>query len=166
MDQPSWLQPLNETAKRFGDDWIELRRYLHQHPELSGSEIQTTLTLKKHLVDLGLPTHVCEDGRGLTADLVTDPSLAETPKLAIRGDIDALPIADEKSVPYRSRVSGVMHACGHDVHATAVLGAMQLLTEMHRNGSLPCPIATRAILQPAEETCEGASHMIHHHALA
>ncbi len=70
-----------------------------------------------------------------------------------------------KSVDYRSRCEGVMHACGHDVHATIVCGAMQLLATMHAERSLPWPIAVRAILQPSEELATGAKHMIHHHAL-
>ncbi|MEM6472477.1 MAG: amidohydrolase [Planctomycetota bacterium] len=163
---PAWLESLQAIAQRRSKDWIEFRRYLHQHPELSGKEVQTTLTLNQRLANKELPTRVCSDGRGLTADLVTDPAFANVAKIAIRGDIDALPIMDEKVVPYRSSVPGVMHACGHDVHATAVVGAIELLAEMHRSGTLPWPIAARAILQPAEETCEGASHMIHNHALA
>ncbi|MEM0926833.1 MAG: amidohydrolase, partial [Planctomycetota bacterium] len=164
--RPTWLDPLLKTANELASDWIELRRYLHKHPELSGNEVQTTLTLKQRLSRLGIPIHVCGDGRGLTADLVTDPALADSAKFAIRGDIDALPILDEKLVPYRSSVEGVMHACGHDVHATAVVGAFELLAALDQAGELPWPVAARAILQPAEETCEGASHMIHHHALA
>ena len=144
---------------------MALRRHLHQHPELSDHERATTDFLAKQFGFLSLPTHVIGDGRGLTADLVTSTTIAEHPRIALRGDIDALPIDDDKEVDYRSRQPGVMHACGHDVHATIVVGAMQLLCEMHKRDELPWPIAVRAILQPAEEKATGARYMIHHHAI-
>lgn len=162
----SWMGAMARAASDLGEGWITLRRYLHQHPELSGQETLTTQYLKTMLGHLDLTIRVAGDGRGLTADLVTDASLADHPRIAIRGDIDALPIQDEKAAPYHSTVGGVMHACGHDVHATVIVAAMQLLSQMHRQGDLPWPIAARAVLQPSEETAEGAAHMIHHHALA
>ena len=165
VSAPAWVGALHREAKQLNESWIAMRRHLHQHPELSGQETLTTQYLKAALCDLNLHVSVAGEGRGVTADLVSDPSLADRPKLAIRGDIDALPIQDEKAVGYCSTVEGVMHACGHDVHATAVVAAMQLLVALHRSGELPWPIAVRAILQPAEEISEGALHMIHHHAL-
>lgn len=161
-----WVEALHETAQELGGSWITLRRHLHQHPELSGHETLTTQYLKVLLAELDLPIRVAGDGRGLIADLVTDAKLAGGPRIAIRGDIDALPIRDEKSVPYHSTVDGVMHACGHDVHATVIVAAMQLLSHLRASGRLPWPISVRAILQPSEETAEGALHMIHHHAVA
>ena len=163
---PKWTQSLCRIADELRENWISVRRYLHQHPELSGEEVLTTQFLSNQLSELGLPVRIAGDRRGLTADLVSDPSMAEHPRIAIRGDIDALPIQDEKSVPYRSGVDGVMHACGHDVHAAAIYAAMQLLAIMRDRELLPWPIAARAVLQPAEETAEGAQHMIHHHAVA
>lgn len=165
-DPSNWVKAIDESAKELGDGWIALRRHFHQHPELSGKETLTTQYLKAILAELDLPIRIADDGRGLTADLVSDISLADHPRIAIRGDIDALPIRDEKSVSYRSTVDGVMHACGHDVHATVIVAAMQLLARLRISGGLPWPIAVRAILQPSEETAEGALHMIHHHALA
>lgn len=160
-----WISSLAEYSDRFRDDRVAMRRYLHQHPELSEAEFMTTEYLNAALAKLGLPTHVPGEGRGVTADLITSPDVADGPRIAIRGDIDALPIADSKSVDYRSQVDGVMHACGHDVHATVVVGAMQILHAMHVDRKLPWPIAVRAILQPAEELATGARHMIHHHVL-
>jgi amidohydrolase len=142
-----------------------MRRHLHQHPELSDAEYLTTEYLAARLGKLDLPTHIPGEGRGVTADLVTSPRIADGRRIAIRGDIDALPIDDAKLVDYRSQCDGVMHACGHDVHATIVLGAMQILAAMHAEGKLPWPVAVRAILQPSEELATGARHMIHHHAL-
>ncbi|MDF1842893.1 MAG: amidohydrolase [Rubripirellula sp.] len=160
-----WISTVLEYCDQFHDDRVVMRRYLHQHPELSEQEFMTTEFLTAALAKLDLPTHVPGEGRGVIADLITSPTVADGPRIAIRGDIDALPIADSKSVDYRSQVDGVMHACGHDVHASVVVGAMQILVAMHRDGKLPWPIAVRAILQPAEEMATGARHMIHHHAL-
>ena len=105
-------------------------------------------------------------GRGIIADYVTDPTMADRGKFAIRGDIDALPIQDHKSVEYCSVIEGVMHACGHDVHTAVIFGALDILVQLQTNGMLPWPVAARGIFQPAEEICEGAKYMIHHHALA
>ncbi|MCC9601280.1 amidohydrolase [Stieleria sp. JC731] len=156
---------IDKIAEEHYDDWISLRRHLHQHPELSGEETWTSNELKSRLCALDLPVRMAGESRGVMADLITDVSLADEPRLAIRGDIDGLPIQDEKSVPYRSCKPGVMHACGHDVHATVVVAAMQILKELERTGQLPWPVAVRAVLQPAEENSEGARHMIHHRAL-
>ncbi len=155
---------LADLAEESHSNWIAMRRHLHQHPELSNQEYATTEYLASSLRSLDIPFRVIGDGRGVTADLVTSPSVADGPRLGIRGDIDALPIADTKSVIYRSHCEGVMHACGHDVHATVIFGAMQLLCEMHRNRRLPWPVSVRAIFQPSEEVATGARYMIHHHA--
>jgi amidohydrolase len=160
-----WLVALNGYCDSMNDQWVATRRHLHQHPEISEAEYQTTEYLLAVLGKLDLPTHVPGEGRGVTADFISSPKIASGKRIAIRGDIDALPIQDGKSVSYRSTCDGVMHACGHDVHAAIVVGAMQLLTTMHRDGKLPWPVAVRAILQPSEELATGAKHMIHHHAL-
>ncbi len=160
-----WIRSLRDVAERLEADWIAVRRHLHRHPELSGDERATTQYLAAATERLDLPTRVIGEGRGLTVDFVSSAELAEANRIALRGDIDALPIEDHKAVDYRSTCPGVMHACGHDVHATIVLGAIQILTTMHAEDSLPWPIATRAIFQPAEEIAEGAQYMIQHHAL-
>lgn len=162
---PDWIQTLHSHAEQWQQDWIAMRRHLHQNPELSDVEHMTTEYLAAELSKLDLPIHVAGEGRGVTADLITSPSSPSGPRIAIRGDIDALPIDDSKTVDYRSQRAGVMHACGHDVHATIVYGAMQVLTAMHRRRQLPWPIAVRSIFQPSEELATGARHMIHHHAL-
>jgi amidohydrolase len=159
------LTALGGYADQLQPQWVEMRRHLHRNPELSGAEHITTEYLAAELDKLQLPTHVAGEGRGVTADLISSPTVASGPRIAIRGDIDALPISDVKTVDYKSQCEGVMHACGHDVHATIILGAMQVLSAMQCNRQLPWPIAVRAILQPSEEHATGARHMIHHHAL-
>jgi amidohydrolase len=166
MDEiPAWLSALDACCEEFNKDWVAMRRHLHQNPELSDAEYMTTEYLSAALGKFGLPTHVPGEGRGVTADFVSSPAAVNGNWIAIRGDIDALPIEDAKVVDYRSQCDGVMHACGHDVHATVVVGAMQILCRLHADRALPWPIAVRAILQPSEEKATGAKHMIHHHAL-
>jgi amidohydrolase len=80
--------------------------------------------------------------------------------MAVRADIDALRIQDQKQTPYRSTVPEVMHACGHDVHAATVFGALSALDRLERDGALPWPVAWRGIFQPAEETSQGARAMV------
>ena len=91
-DKTEWVLTLEEQAARFNPEWIAMRRYLHQNPELSDAEYMTTEYLSSLLGKLGLPTHIPGEGRGVTADLVTSAKLADGPRIAIRGDIDALPI--------------------------------------------------------------------------
>ena len=107
-------------------DWmIEIRRDLHQHPELGWQEVRTAARIESALEDLGLePRRV--RGTGVVADLAGPDGL---PMVALRADIDALPIQEETGLPYTSVNDGVMHACGHDAHAGMVLGAAALLVE-------------------------------------
>ena len=129
----------------------EIRHYLHQHPELSGQEYQTTAFLKDRLEGLGI--HVLESGlkTGLIAEIGTGH-----PVVALRADIDALPIVEQTGLPYQSQNPGVMHACGHDFHQTSLLGAAALLKE--KEDQLDGTV--RLIFQPAEEISEGATEVL------
>jgi amidohydrolase len=93
-------------------------------------------------------------------------SLDPLPRVALRGDIDALRIQDEKTVEYRSTNAGVMHACGHDAHTAVTYGTARALAALEERGQLPWPVLWRAILQPAEESAVGAARMIETGALA
>ena len=134
---------------------VALRRDLHQHPELSGAEHRSCDRLRTALRDIaGLPDDAihCVAGTGLVARVPgRDPS---APAVAIRGDIDALPIQEATGLPYTSAVPGVMHACGHDVHASWAVGAAALLAQAPARGDV------LIVLQPAEETAEGASAIL------
>src|SRR5215469_17106518 len=99
---------------------IEFRRDLHAHPEVGYAEHRTTRRIATRLKDAGLRPSVLPKGTGLLCDI--GGSGDDAPAVALRADIDALPIADEKSVPYRSSNDGVCHACGHDVHTSIMLG--------------------------------------------
>jgi amidohydrolase len=145
------------------DGWLDarrgelrdIRRHLHAHPEPSREEYQTTRFLAETLDASSVPRQVAPTGRGLTAGPTGSNS---SPVVAIRADIDGLRIQDAKSVAYRSRRDGVMHACGHDAHATMALGASLAL--WHCREALPREVCWRAIFQPSEEVGEGAFEMI------
>ncbi|MFF5483377.1 M20 family metallopeptidase [Streptomyces sp. NPDC012935] len=133
---------------------IEFRRDLHMHPELGNQEFRTTAAIKGRLEKAGLRPRVLDSGTGLICDIGEWDG--ETPMLALRADIDGLPIPDTKSeCPYRSTVPDRAHACGHDVHTTVVLGTGLVLAELHRRGQLPRPV--RLLFQPAEEVLPGGA---------
>lgn len=137
--------------KKFYDKLIQTRHYLHRHPELSGQEYQTTDFLKKYLEDLEIRILDSNLKTGLIAEIGSGQ-----PIIALRADIDALPIFEQTNLPYASQNPGVMHACGHDFHQTSLLGAAELLKAME--GDLQGTI--RLIFQPAEETSCGALEVI------
>jgi len=137
---------------------ITIRRHLHQYPEVANEEFQTTKSIRGWLeeadiriVDLALPTGVVAEVGGKQVG----------PIIALRADIDALPIQEETDLPYASRIFGNMHACGHDFHAAAILGAAFLLKQQEE--SLPGTV--RFLFQPAEEKGTGSSLLIERGAL-
>ncbi|AGJ56871.1 MULTISPECIES: amidohydrolase [Streptomyces] len=133
---------------------IAFRRDLHMHPELGNQEFRTTAAIKARLEKAGLEPQVLPGGTGLVCDVGEWDGV--TPMLALRGDIDALPIPDTKAgVSYRSTVPDRAHACGHDVHTSCVLGAGLVLSDLDRQGLLPHPV--RLIFQPAEEVLPGGA---------
>ncbi|MFR9796298.1 M20 family metallopeptidase [Streptomyces sp. MS06] len=135
---------------------VAFRRDLHMHPELGNQEFRTTAAIKARLEQAGLLPRVLPTGTGLVCDIGTAPGVPGDGMLALRADIDALPIPDTKSeCPYRSTVPDRAHACGHDVHTTVVLGAGLVLAELHRQGRLPRPV--RLLFQPAEEVLPGGA---------
>ncbi|MGH3190849.1 MAG: amidohydrolase [Streptosporangiaceae bacterium] len=134
---------------------IEFRRDLHAHPELAHAEHRTTRQVALRLSAAGLRPVILPKGTGLVVDIGSEQdSYSERPVVALRADLDALPMDDEKDVPYRSQVPNACHACGHDVHTTIVLGAGLFLSEQSAAGLLPGRV--RLIFQPAEEAATGA----------
>ncbi|AZM60397.1 MULTISPECIES: amidohydrolase [unclassified Streptomyces] len=136
---------------------VAFRRDLHMHPELGNQEFRTTAAIKERLERAGLRPRVLSGGTGVICDIGTDGAAGtDSAMLAMRADIDALPIPDMKSeCSYRSTVPDRAHACGHDVHTTVVLGTGLILAELHRQGLLPRPV--RLIFQPAEEVLPGGA---------
>jgi amidohydrolase len=131
---------------------IEFRRDLHANPETGNNEHRTTRRVALRLAAAGLRPQILPKGTGLLVDI--GQNYPERPVVALRADLDALPMADEKQVPYRSTVPGVCHACGHDVHTTILLGAGLFLAAQAEAGLLPGRV--RLIFQPAEELGSGA----------
>ena len=144
---------LAARVARVMNNVIALRRHLHAHPELSGEEEQTAAHIAGLLEDEGIPVRRGIGGHGLLARIETD---AERPWVALRADMDALPIPDGKQCDWASGVDGVSHACGHDAHAAMLYGAARVLHSMR--DALNCNVA--CIFQPAEETASGARAML------
>lgn len=143
---------LDRWLRHNRDRLVEIRRDLHAHPELSGDEHRTTRVVTELVGGAGYRCRPMTVGTGMIAD-VSEPSAAPDSLIAIRSDIDALAMHDMKDVSYRSRVDGVSHACGHDVHTTVGIGTALFLAEhpslaRHR---------MRFIFQPAEERVPGGA---------
>jgi amidohydrolase len=152
------LVEIERLAKTYDDEVVALRRDLHMHPELGRAEVRTTRVLAARLREAGLVPHLLP-GTGLVCDIEPGPAEAALRRtgavLALRADIDGLPIRDEKQVPYRSTIPGVCHACGHDVHTAAVLGAGLVLADLAAAGLLTRRV--RLLFQPAEEVMPGGA---------
>jgi len=135
--------------REHADDLVRVRRDLHSHPEIGYEEHRTTALLVDKLSEVGLAPKVLARGTGLVCDVGS----GDGPVVVLRADIDALPLQDEKLVPYRSTVPGLCHACGHDVHTTSVLGAGLALARVadQLDGTV------RLVFQPAEEQMPGGA---------
>ncbi|GFH42253.1 peptidase M20 [Lactococcus hodotermopsidis] len=133
------------------DELIKIRHYIHENPELSGQEFKTTQYLKDYLTDLGI--QILETG--LKTGLVAQIGSGQ-PVIALRADIDALPIVENTGLPFTSKNTGVMHACGHDLHQTSLLGAAKILKsrEHEIDGTI------KLIFQHAEESHIGADEVL------
>jgi amidohydrolase len=148
------LSRIKDLAARLAPRLIEIRRHLHSHPELSGQEYQTAAYVAGVLSSSGLRVQELVGKTGVVAELSGQGE--DNRVLAIRTDMDALPIQERTGLDYASRQPGIMHACGHDVHTTVGLGTAMVLTQL---GEL-LPGSIRFLFQPAEETAQGASWMI------
>lgn len=132
---------------------IKTRHYIHAHPELSGQEFETTKLITKKLLELGITPLDLPLVTGVVAD-IGDSN--KGPTIALRADMDALPIVEATDLPYASETLGVMHACGHDFHTSSLLAAAEVLKKHEDNlkGRI------RFVFQPAEETNHGARELI------
>jgi amidohydrolase len=155
------VDTLEGRLERLAATLPETRRHLHRYPELSGAEIGTTAYLSERLARAAVPHRVGQGERGIIAEPATAAPVSGAPVIALRADIDALPIEEANPVEYRSRHPGVMHACGHDAHTSILLG---LTLALHRAPELP--VGWRAIFQPSEEVGQGALEMIRQGALS
>ena len=128
-------------------DVVSMRRDLHAHPEIGFEEFRTTAVVVEHLRSVGLSPRPLPGGTGVVCDI----GAGSGPVVALRADIDALPILDTKDVPYRSRVEGVCHGCGHDAHTAILLAAATEIAAAELAGRV------RLIFQPGEETLPGGA---------
>ena len=147
------LRLIETTLAKLTPEISRFRRHLHRNPELSGEEIETTRFLAQCLDREKIPHRIAQEGKGIITE--TFAGMPNAPAIALRADIDALPIQEENGVDYRSAKPGVMHACGHDAHTAILLGTTIAL---HQAGHLP--VAWRSIFQPSEETGHGALELV------
>jgi amidohydrolase len=147
------LDQIKDLADKLAPRLIEIRRHLHSHPELSGQEYQTATYVAGVLSSCGIHVREAVGKTGVVGELN-----GSTPdrRLAIRTDMDALPIVEGTGLDFASRQPGVMHACGHDVHTTVGLGTAMVLSELRAS----FPGSIRFLFQPAEEIASGASWMV------
>ncbi|ACZ22481.1 amidohydrolase [Sanguibacter keddieii DSM 10542] len=136
------------------DELVAIRRDIHAHPEVARTETRTTALVAERLRAAGLEPRLLA-GTGLTCDIGPTPAESGRRRLALRADIDALPLVETTGLPFASTVHGVAHACGHDVHTTVVLGAGLVLAALHDAGELDRPV--RLVFQPAEEVQPGGA---------
>jgi len=134
----------------FNDELIHLRRHIHAHPELSGSENQTAILISGFLKNIGWNVRESIGRTGVVADF----GPLDNGIIGLRVDMDALPIFEETKLSFSSKVDGVMHACGHDLHISIGLGVAKIVKDLKLN------FGTRIIFQPAEEIASGARWMI------
>ncbi|PLZ50159.1 M20 metallopeptidase family protein, partial [Fischerella thermalis] len=148
------LSRIKDLATTIAPRLIEIRRHIHSHPELSGQEYQTAAFVAGVLSSSGL--HV-QEGVGKTGVIGELQGTGEDKRiLAIRTDMDALPIQERSGLEFASRIEGIMHACGHDVHTTVGLGTAMILAQIAEEISGK----VRFLFQPAEEIAQGASWMV------
>ncbi len=140
---------------------VQLRRHIHRHPELSGHERQTAALVAGELRRWGWQVREGVGRTGVVAELgpLRRPGGERVPLLALRVDMDALPVEERTGLDYASTQQGLMHACGHDLHTTLGLGVARLLGELAERDSCRLTARIRLLFQPAEETAQGAAWM-------
>lgn len=142
-----------DLARTIEPEMIALRRDLHRHPETAWEEVRTAGIVAGYCETLGLQTQRAVARTGVIAVLNADKS---GPALALRADMDALPIREENEIPYRSGVAGKGHLCGHDAHIAMLLGAAKLLVRQKER--IPFPVWF--VFQPAEEVPPGGAELL------
>jgi hippurate hydrolase len=147
------LQKIKALANQYAAEFIEVRHYLHANPELSYQEFETSKFVQSKLKDFGIPFEIKATTGviGLIKGKNHDKKI-----IALRADMDALPIKEENDVAYRSKKDGVMHACGHDVHTTCLLGAAKILNELKNEWEG----TVKLIFQPGEEKNPGGASLL------
>ncbi len=148
------LEKIKSLSREYFPDTVKTRRHIHQNPELSFEEKKTAVFIAAELRSIGLSPQEGIAGTGVTA--VVEGKNPGSRVIALRADMDALPITEQNEVPYRSQNPGVMHACGHDVHTSSLLATARILHEIRHEleGSV------KLIFQPGEEKAPGGASMM------
>ncbi|MBK9284441.1 MAG: amidohydrolase [Sphingobacteriaceae bacterium] len=145
---------IKELAKSLFPKILEIRRHIHAHPELSFQEFKTSEFIQKHLTEAGIPFTTGHVKTGIIA--IIKGKNPDKKTILLRGDMDALPIQEKNKVSYCSTIDGVMHACGHDVHSSCVLGAAIILNQLKDEfeGTI------KIVFQPGEEVLPGGAKLM------
>lgn len=148
------IESIKKLASEIQGELIDTRRHLHAHPELSFEEYQTSAFLKEKLSEIGITKFEVKANTGFTA--LIEGKNPSKKIVALRADMDALPIEEKNDISYKSKNNGVMHACGHDVHSTCLLGAAKILYQLRNEfeGTI------KLIFQPGEEKLPGGASLM------
>lgn len=147
------IEKIKSLAKQYAPEFIDIRHHLHAHPELSYQEFETSKFVQRKLEELGIPFEIKAATGVIGLIKGQNPEKRIT---ALRADMDALPIKEENNIPYKSKNEGVMHACGHDVHTTCLLGAAKILNETKDKWEG----TVKLIFQPGEEKNPGGASLL------
>jgi amidohydrolase len=147
------IDRIKSLAKKYAPEFIEVRHHLHAHPELSYKEFETSKFVQQRLADIGIDYEIKATTGVIGLIKGSNPGKRI---IALRADMDALPIKEQNEVAYKSQNDGVMHACGHDVHTTCLLGAARILNELKNDweGTI------KLIFQPGEEKNPGGASLL------
>lgn len=149
------IEAIKQKTEELFPKLLTIRRHFHQYPELSFQEFNTAQYIQERLEENRVPFTSGVGGTGIVAT-VTGTKKGTDKTIALRADMDALPIEEQNDVPYKSKHSGIMHACGHDVHMTSLLGALYILNELKSKFSG----TVRCIFQPGEELSPGGASLM------
>ncbi|TCZ68570.1 M20 metallopeptidase family protein [Flaviaesturariibacter aridisoli] len=144
---------IRSKASQYAPEYIDVRRHLHAHPELSYEEFETSAFVQEKLKSLGIPFTIMAETGVIGVIEGKNPT---SRVVALRADMDALPITEENDIPYKSTKPGVMHACGHDVHTTCLLGAARILAETKDQWEG----TVKLLFQPGEERNPGGASLL------
>ncbi len=148
------IEEIKNLSEEIHDEVVKIRRHLHAHPELSFQEVETSLYIKSILKSHSIPYTDGWVETGIVAEIEGNNKSQKV--IALRADMDALPIAEQNDVPYKSLNEGVMHACGHDVHTSSLLGAAIILNTLKDKWSGK----VKLIFQPGEERLPGGAKLM------
>ena len=152
MSEPL-LQQIKTLANKYSSEFIAIRRHLHAHPELSYQEFETSLFVQQKLTSFNIPFEIKATTGVIGLIEGKNPGKRV---VALRADMDALPILEENDIDYKSTIPGVMHACGHDVHTSCLLGAAKILSELKDEWEG----TVKLIFQPGEEKNPGGASLL------